>query len=158
VIVYLSFRRNLPLGLGFALATPTAYVFGFSLIAGCGWSPEEAQIPMFFFLAVVAALHVIAAFFALEEVAASPGDDRQKLPFQFSIMALLMLMLLVSVFFGSYQSCGSLGAAMAALFIYAVLLTYLLRQFYVMRVQCKEDDVGKGPPSLPRRWSDDDER
>jgi hypothetical protein len=158
VIAYLSFRRNRPCGLCFGLAAPTAYVLCFSLVCGRGWSVDDARMPMFFIAAVIAVLHVGAAFLALEESAVVREDDRPKLPFQFSILSLLALILLVSVFFGSYQSCGPVGAAIAAMFVYGVILTYLLRQFHVMRVRCKEDDVGKGRPAYLRRRNDDDER
>ena len=157
-IAYLSFRRNRPLGLCFGLATPTACVLCFSLISGLGWTPDDAQTPMFVILAIVALFHVGAAFCALNEVTAIQAAGRQKLPFQFSIMALLVLMFLVSVFFGSYQTFGHVGVAIGALFVYAVILAYLLRQFHLMRLRCKEDDVRKGLSALSGRRDDDDER
>jgi hypothetical protein len=139
VIAYISFRRNRPRGLCFGLATPTASVFCFSLICGSRWGPDDAQRPMFIILAMVAVLHVAAAYFAIEELAATKGDDRKSVPFQFSIMALLVLMLLVAVFFALYKTFGQEGAALGASFDYAVVVAYLLRRFHLMRSQCKEE-------------------
>jgi hypothetical protein len=139
IVAFLAFRRNLPIGLCFGLAAPTVYVLCFALISGMGWDPDGAERPMRFILTVVALVHVVAALIALEELTAAEGDRRQRLPFQFSIMALLVLMVLVSVFFGSYQSFGHVGAAVGALFVYGVILTYVLRQFVVMRSRQREE-------------------
>jgi hypothetical protein len=143
-IVYLAFRRNLPIGFCFGLTAPTVYVLCFALISGMGWDRWDAERPMLFILTVVALFHVVAALIVLEELTAAQGDRRQKLPFQFSIMALLVLMALVSVFFGSYQSFGHVGAAIGALFVYGVILTYVLRQFFVMRSRQREESVSNG--------------
>ena len=78
------------------------------------------------------------------------GDDRQKLPFQFSIMALLVLMVLVSVFFGSYQTFGNVGVAIGALFVYAVIVVLLLRQFHVIRLRQRRT-FGTRIRPLPRK-------
>jgi hypothetical protein len=158
LIAYLSFRGNRPVGLCFGLGTPTASILCFSLICGFGWSPDDARRPMCFIVVAVAVFHVVAAFFALEELSTAQAVDRQKLPFQFSIMALLVLMLLVSVFFGSYQSFGQVVAALGALFVYAVIVAYLLRQFHVMRLRFREGDVRKGLSAFPQRRNDNDER
>jgi hypothetical protein len=139
IVAYFAFRRNLPFGLCFGLAAPTVYVLCFALVSGMGWDRWHAERPMLFILTVVALFHVVASFFVLEEHTAARDDRRQKLPFQFSIMALLVLMVLVSVFFGSYQSFGHVGAAVGALFVYGVILTYVLRQFVVMRSRQKEE-------------------
>ncbi len=150
IVAYLSFRRNRPCGLCFGSIAPTAYVLSFSLISGLGWSKYDAWTPMFVIVAVVAAFHVVAAFLAIGEIAATLEDNRPKLPFQFSIFSMLVLMLLVSIFFGSYQTFGPAGAGIGALFAYAVILTYLLRQFHLMRVRQKEELREKSWPSASR--------
>jgi len=64
-------------------------------------------------------------------------------------MALLVLMVLVSVFFGLYKTLGETGAAIGALLVYAVIVAYLLRQFHVLRSRRKEDGVDKGLRPFP---------
>jgi hypothetical protein len=150
IVAYLAFRRNRPCGLCLGLATPTSYVLCFSLISGLGWSADDARMPMFLIVAAIAAFHVVAAFFALDELATSQADHRPKLPFQFSILSLLVLMLLVSVFLASYKTFGPPGAAIGALFSYAVILAYLLRQFLLMRLRQEEEIREKGWRSSSR--------
>ena len=70
---------------------------------GAGPKPD---CPCSSILVDVALFHVGAGYLAIQELAVNSGDDRQRVPFQFSIMALLVLMVLVSVFFGLYKTFG----------------------------------------------------
>jgi hypothetical protein len=61
-------------------------------------------------------------------------------PFQFSIMALLVLMTLVSILFALHGQFGRVGAAFGVQFVYIVVIGYFLWQFHVGRSAQKEDD------------------
>ena len=99
---------------------------------------------MFVIVAVVAALSCGGGVFAIGEIAATQEDNRPKLPFQFSILALLVLMLLVSVFFGSYQTFGHAGSGnRAGCLSMGSILTYVLRQLPVMRLRQREESASK---------------
>ena len=104
---------------------------------------------MLYILALVAVLHVVIGYPAIREIDTEESGDRQRVPFQFSIMALLVLMVLVSVFFGLYKTFGDSGAAIGAAIAYFVIVAYCLRQFHVIRSRLKEDGVDKRLPHFP---------
>jgi hypothetical protein len=148
-IAFVSFRRNRPRGLYFGLAAPTASVFCFSVIAGSGWSPPEAQSPVLYILVDVVLLHFWAGYVAICEITDENHDDPQRVPFQFSIMALLVLMLLVSVSFGLYDMLGKIGAAIAAQFAYIIVVAYCLRLFHTSRARIIKDGGNRDLPHSP---------
>jgi hypothetical protein len=143
-IAYIAFRRNRPLGLCFGLAAPTASVFCFSLIHGLDWGPDRARMPVLVILVVVALFHVAALYPVGCELAVERGDDREKVPFQFSIMSLLVLTTVVAIFFGTCKTFGLAGTAIGPLLTYGVIVAYSLRQFLVMRSERDEDGRGTG--------------
>jgi hypothetical protein len=152
-IAFISFRRNLPAGLCLGLAAPTAAVFCFSLICGSHWQPDQAAGPMVLILADVNLFHWAAAYCAIRELTAENCDERPRIPFQFSIRALLILMLLVSVSFGSYDMFGKIGVAIAAQLAYIVVIAYFLRLFFVARARKQEDaddSLPASPPTMDR--------
>jgi hypothetical protein len=132
-IAFASFRKDRPWGLYFGLTMPTAYVFCFSLVCGSRWGPDEARLPLAYILVDVVLLNVASGCAAIGELAVNSGDDRRRVPFQFSIMAMLGLMVLVSVFFGLYDALGNTGMAIGVQFVYAVVVGYFLWQFHVRR-------------------------
>ena len=144
LIACASFIGNRPFGLYFGVAAPTASLFSFSLFDCLRWAPGDAQLPMSFIVVAVALFHVAAGYLAVRELVVENRHHRQRLPFQFSILSLLVLMLLVSVFFGLYKTFGERGAAVGALLVYVVVVAYCLRQFHVIRSRHKGDGVDKG--------------
>ena len=95
-------------------------------------------MPVMFIITAVALLHVAALHPAEAELTES-RDDGERVPFQFSIMAMLVLMTLVALFFGMYKTFGPMGAAFGALLGYVVVLGYLLQNFCAMRSQQDEE-------------------
>jgi hypothetical protein len=146
VIAFVSFTRNRPCGLCFGLGVPTASVFCFFLIGGFDLDPYHAREPMFYILLGVILFHVGAGDLAIREIVAENDDNGDRLPFQFSIMSLLVLMFLVSLFFGLYKTFGKAGAALGAQIAYIVIVVYWVRQFRTVRSRRKEEDVDKGLP------------
>ena len=75
-------------------------------------------------LAAGALFHVVAAFPANQELTEQIADDRPKVPFQFSLLALLVLMVLVSVICGVCKTFGESGAAIGVPLVYAAIVAY----------------------------------
>lgn len=129
LIALLSFHRDRLMGLLFGLAAPTVAMFCLFVIATRNWSPPEAQIPVSLFLVVFGLLCVPACALAVLELETS-GTTRQKVRFQFSIAAMLVLMLMFALVFGFAQTAGFDGAVTGIFLGYLVVLLYVLNQFF----------------------------
>jgi hypothetical protein len=147
LLALVSFGRGRGAGLLFGLAVPTTTVFCFAIIAGLGWSPATAHVPISALLFVFGWVALGLCRRAFEEVRNRGRDGPRAAPFQFSIAALLVLTLLVSIGLSLWKTFGQPGAAIAVFLVYTAVAGYVVSQFN--RAQpTRETPVQDGCPVL----------
>lgn len=124
----LSFNRDRLLGFLFGLSAPTMAAFCLFVIATKEWSPNDAQVPVGAFLVVYGLLSMPACAVSVQEIHTSAGSVSGR-RFQFSIAALLVLMLVMAIILGLAQRGGK-WIAVGVFFGYLVVLLYVLSQFF----------------------------
>ncbi len=125
-----SFRRDRAIGFYMGLAAPTMSVLCFSLICGLEWSPRVAEVPVGTLVVLFAAVHINLGVAALIE--AHRVKDRRR-PLQYSILTLLVLMLVLSVFLGIVRTGWQGAIALAALISFGTAEGYVLWRFHAGR-------------------------
>lgn len=137
-----SFYRGARLGFYFGLTAPTIAVICFAVIYGFSWGPSEAATPIASLLFVFGVGCIPLAFLALRETDPTPVF-RSATPPQFSLAALLVWTLAVSLPLGFYR-LGPVGAALGVLGSYALLVGYALVHFHATRAATREIDFPWG--------------
>lgn len=155
LIALLSFHGDRVIGLLFGLAAPTVTVFVFLLICVFNWTQDDAYLPVSAFLFLFAALCSPACSKALEELLAANAEQRRGSPFQYSIAALLVVMLALSLILSLAQTAGDEGIAVGVFLAYVVVLIYVLNRFFNNRRLQKLAEVSSflepGQSSADRR-------
>lgn len=151
VIAAASFRACRPAGFYFGLATPTFAILCFAAICGQEWSPAEAQRPVSRCSAVFAiglALAGIRAWIESRQERLAARTRR----LQFSIAALLWLMLFTALLLSLFrisaplQSADPQVIASMTLAVYAVAVGYVVRRFHRGWLPATEPGDQSPPP------------
>lgn len=129
LIAFLAHHRDHLLGLLFGLSPPTVAAFCLFVIAMLEWSPADAQVPVAAFLVLYGLLCVPICVLAEAELQSS-RDSRRKVHFQYSIAAMLVLMLVLAIVLGLTQTAGGKGLAAGISLAYLSALFYVLNQFF----------------------------
>lgn len=132
LIAFLAHRRDHLLGLLFGLSAPTVAAFCLFVIAMLEWSPADAQVPVAAFLILYGFLCVPGSALAIAELQSS-RNSRPHAPFQYTIAAMLVLMLVLAIVLGLAQTAGGKGLAAGISLAYLSALSYVLNQFFCNR-------------------------
>ena len=124
-----SFRQDHLLGFLFGLSAPSVAVFCFFVIVTLEWSPSDAQVPVSIFLGIFALLSFSACALAMLELQTS-GQAQPRGPFQFSIAALLVLMVVLALVLGFVQTLEIRLFATGVSLAYLVAILYGLNRFF----------------------------
>ena len=124
-----AYRTNRPLGLAFGLGAPTLAVLCFCLIFGYELSPNQAAQPIGLLIVFAGLALVALGTLTIREIRIAERRLRARVPFQFSVRALLVLTFVCAVVFRLATVGNTGGTAVAIGAAYTAALVFIVRRF-----------------------------